>query len=48
MTTITWEIRIINMDGRFEIREYNDYNEAKKWCDVYGGEMFKVTREKII
>ena len=30
MTTITWEIRTINMDGRFEISEYDDYDEAKK------------------
>lgn len=47
MTEITYEIRIINMDGRYEIREYDDYTKAKKICDVYEGEMYKVIREKI-
>ena len=44
---VRYEIRIINMDGRYEVREYATYEEAKKWCDAYNGEMYKVTRERV-
>lgn len=45
--TITYEIHIYNMDGKFEIREYKDLNEAQKVCNTYGGIIYKVTREEI-
>lgn len=44
---VRYEIRIINMDGRYEVREYDNYEEAKKWCDAYNGQMYKVTRERV-
>jgi hypothetical protein len=44
---IKYEIRIVNMDGRYERREYLTYEEARKWADMYNGELYKVTRERV-
>jgi hypothetical protein len=46
--TTTYEMEFINMDGRFEVREYKTLEEAKKWREAYGnGTIYKITREKI-
>ena len=48
MTTITYELHAVNMDGRPETRAYNTLEEAKMWQKAYGnGKIFKVVREEV-
>ena len=48
MTTTTYELHAVNMDGRPEIRIYETLEEAKMWQKAYGnGKIFKVVKEEM-